>query len=162
MTRIAAPLAMLALLGACTPAPPPPFPAVYEPVPPASGEGLTGRSRNAIIGHVAVRLSDGNVATCAGGPVRLIAANAATRRRMDAIYGEDNEMVLNSQAGHPAGAAPRVAQQTRCDARGRFRFDNVPDGRYFVTAPVRGPEPASFRRDVSVSGGVRREVAMER
>ena len=48
----------------------------------------------------------------------------------------------------------RFVRRARCDAEGRFAFDGLPDGSYFLIAQVTGgPEPLALMRHVVLRGG---------
>jgi len=88
-----------------------------------------------IEGSASIRGQDGKVSTCAGQQVVLAPAVAHNRETVAAI-----------RAGQQPVAAPNVGSSHRywrkaaCDARGRFRFHNVPAALWFVSIPVHWPD----------------------
>ena len=155
----------LLLLAGCslTPAPAP----VEIPVGQAAyrqGEWALRRGDNTIMGRTAVPGPDGHVLTCAGDAASLIPDIPATRARMEALYGPGRSLVLVSAAPHLPHDPwlDRLVVKNRCDADGHFIFSYVPNGRYFVTAGLPGPPAVSIRRELSVYGGVTRQVNLVR
>jgi hypothetical protein len=161
MKRLLGAVAVLAPLAACGPtyyAEPSAAPAN----PYASGAWALRPGRNMIIGSTAVVEADGRTRTCAGNAASLIPVTPATRARMDAIYGRDTNVVLAS-AGHAPPRDPRLERivvHNMCDPNGDFRFTDVPDGNYYVTAGIPGPTMGSVKREVSVRGGQVRHVTL--
>lgn len=101
-----------------------------------------GRGTNAITGTAIMRTDTGAVKTCAALAVTLFPDSRYARERMRHLYGSDEDGFNPLAGGVPANFAtpdPRydaAAKSTRCDGRGRFGFNDLPDGDYFVVAAV--------------------------
>jgi len=98
--------------------------------------------RAAIEGHAFVTNSNGAVVNAAGQSVRLIPATAYARQRIAAIYGaaKFRQMAL----------APRLeadpdflvyTRETKAESNGRFSFDKVAPGEYFVATQMSWKKP---------------------
>ena len=91
-----------------------------------------------IHGHAFWRDDKGGTINAAGEVIRLVPATRYARERFAALY--------KGQRSLPADQIPRVdvdpqyaefTRTTRAESTGRFEFDNVAPGEYFVTAQVR-------------------------
>lgn len=118
------------------------------------GKFAAGKGRNTIKGHAEIGGENG-VRTCAGAMATLVPAISATRARMDSLYGAGNDIVRIDAGGLPARSPEleRLAKHVRCDSNGNFRFEQVADGDFFVTAGFTGKPVASVKREVSVHDG---------
>ena len=117
---------------------------------------------NVVEGRVYVRLWSGDEVSCAGHTVQLVPQTALARERMDRLYGEAG---LRRHVRNPVKLEkpdPRYWDYMReapCDAQGRFRFEGVADGGYFVVGSVswRGLhghwQAGSLMQAVEVRGG---------
>lgn len=182
LKRPAVSLIVLAFASGCA-TQAPPYPAA---APPASARPAAARvpgpafnprearyilqhGTNAIDGRAMVRSGDGGVATCAGDSATLVPDTTYTRARLNRLYGGRRDYAEIS-------TAPRLARDRQyetyvrhapCDGEGRFRFDQIADGRYVVVAPVRLPAEGrgrgiSLRQTVAVHGGETRSVVLSR
>ena len=131
---------------------------------------------NVITGVARLEAENGKLRTCASLPVRLAPDSAYTRERVQLLYGDADAAFVDAQEAQRARAQPG-AQVTRayestlkaatCDATGRFVFKDLPDGTYYVMAPVvwRGKlgevsEGGFFMQRVTVQGGETARVAL--
>lgn len=147
MTRIAYVLGLAALLSAC----------VQQPVTTASFSAeeaafIRKTGTGVIVGHAFRTRAKGQVVNAAGEVVRLIPATAYARERFKGIF-EKTKFLPHWR--YPNGEVdPRYAEFTRTTkstARGRFSFDKVAPGTYFVaTQVIWGEEDAIFREGGSV------------
>ncbi|CAN7153271.1 carboxypeptidase regulatory-like domain-containing protein [Bosea sp. LjRoot237] len=147
MKRIACVLGLAALLGACVPGPvtTSSFSAEEAAVIRKPGTGI-------IVGHAFRTREKGQVVNAAGEVVRLIPATAYARERFSSIFVRTKYL---PHWRYPHGQVdPLYAQFTRTTkstARGRFSFDKVAPGTYFVsTQVIWGEEDAIFREGGSV------------
>lgn len=147
MKRIACVLGLAALSSACMPGPvtTSSFSAEEAAVIRKPGTGT-------IVGHAFRTRSKGQVVNAAGEVVRLIPATAYARERFTSIF-EKTKFLPHWR--YPNGQIdPLYAQFTRTTkttARGRFSFDKVAPGTYFVsTQVIWGEEDAIFREGGSV------------
>lgn len=123
--------------------------------------------RNTIEGQATVHYEDGGPATCAGDSATLIPDTAYTRARLNRLYGGSRDFA-------PISTAPRLPRDPQyetyvrhapCDAEGRFRFDDVADGRYEIIAALRQQgesraQGVSVRQAVTVHGGETRDILL--
>lgn len=100
------------------------------------------RGTNTIEGNAFMRQRGGGVVTCAGEGVLLIPAGEYARERMRIIFGTDERSAYTGRFG---GQVPDDAgsveysdhlRSTQCDSEGRFEFDGVAAGSYFVWTQV--------------------------
>lgn len=106
-----------------------------------------------ISGHAFRTRPLGQVVNAAGEIVRLVPVTAFSRERFRQLYGDRFYVAASA---YPRQDAPDPAyadhtRTTRADARGRFSFDKVAPGSYFVTTQVIwGAEDAGQREGGSV------------
>ena len=110
--------------------------------------------------------------TCAGGEAQLVPAGAYSAQMMRIVFGNDvRGYVPLASARYPRNMAPDFGKTVRrigCDAEGRFRFDNVPAGRWYVFSNVvlpRGagdaaPQGGALMRGIDVAEGTRVSVLL--
>lgn len=157
----------VAVLAACAPMPAP---------APAAGAGGLSSSFNAadfawsvqpgaaaVEGRVAYRI-DGQDFDCVGS-VGLIPETPYTRHRFLTLYESLDRAavparVVRSRSGGEASSDYRAYERsTTCDAQGRFGFEGLPAGGWFVIAPLRAGagEPVVVMRRIqtAASGTVR-------
>lgn len=109
---------------------------------PQEAAWFSARGTNTLQGTAIARSYNGVAKTCAALPVTLFPATAYASERMMALYGSSEEGFNPALGGKPAdfaGDDPRyhtTAKTTRCDARGRFSFSELPDGEYFLVGEV--------------------------
>lgn len=140
---------------------------------PAAVAWAQGAGENLVEGTALLRTRGGEVRTCAALDVGLIPVTLHSRERIVHIYG-------NTRSGfNPAGVVgrhPRFSnddprfykhiRKAKCDAEGRFEFDDVPDGEWFVEAivsweaPLHGKQGGSLMQLVRVSDGETRRLVM--
>ncbi|MFN3815551.1 hypothetical protein [Brevundimonas sp.] len=138
--RIAAVSALgAATLAACAPTPGP------GPIP--GGGGLSASFSAADFAWSAqsgVSAIEGRVAgsACAGS-VGLTPETPYTRHRFLNLYGSLDRAALPASevrarsVGEASADYRGYVRDTTCDAQGRFRFDDLPQGGWFIIAPVR-------------------------
>lgn len=117
---------------------------------------------NVIDGRVFVRLWSGEEVPCVGHTVQLVPQTALARERMDRLYGKAG---LRRHVRNPVKLEkpdPRYWDYMReapCDDQGRFRFEGVADGGYFVVGSVSWHglhghwQAGSLMQAVNVRGG---------
>ena len=130
---------------------------------------------NTIVGTAKVA-SSGQARTCASLPVRLAPDSDYTRERVALLYGDTKEAFVDAKqaarAREKSGAAvtpayEKAVKASTCDGSGRFVFKNLPDGAYYVMAPVvwRGKlgevsEGGFFMQRITVAGGETRRITL--
>jgi hypothetical protein len=92
-----------------------------------------------VSGTAALRLADGTSKSCAGFNVELLPVAAYSSERIARTYGNTREgQILLEQ--NPPRFTPDVKEyhelllKSVCDAKGQFRFSQVPAGEYFIMA----------------------------
>lgn len=103
---------------------------------------------------------DGRAFACAGS-VGLTPETPYTRHRFLGLYGSLDQAALPASVvrartvGEASDDYRAYVRDTTCDAQGRFRFEGLPDGGWFVIAPVRaeGEEPVVLMRRVRTESG---------
>lgn len=166
MTRPLARLATLAaplVLAACATAPVGPSP--YGPPPPRSGIFIQAPYRPADFawsqakGGNGIRGASPKGYSCSGLGVALTPDAPYSRERIAKLYGSVSRAdrpVAEIRAQPVTNDNPdliRYVRQARCDAAGRFSFDGLPSGSYFMIAQVSGPGgPLALMRHVVLRG----------
>ena len=169
-SKIIATAAVLAL-GACATAPAP-----IAQFDPASVSWAKKPGPNAIAGAARLEAENGKLKTCANLPVRLAPDSTYTRRRVELLYGDRDAAFVDAEQAQRARAQPGAHVTTAyekslkaavCDAKGRFAFNNLPDGTYYVMAPVvwrnklgEVSEGGFFMQKITVRGGETKRIAM--
>jgi len=106
-----------------------------------------------VIGHAFRTKSTGAVVNGAGEVVRLIPSTAYTRERFRNLYGERKYVPHRAypRDDNPDPAYAEYTRTTKAEANGRFVFEKVAAGAYFLTTQVIwGDEDALFREGGSV------------
>lgn len=102
----------------------------------------------AITGHAFRTRPSGTVVNAAGQVVRLVPATAFARERFAQLYGS-RKYVPHGAYPREDAVDPAYAEHTRtvkADAGGRFTFDKVAPGSYFVTTQVVWGDEDAFSR----------------
>ena len=100
---------------------------------------------NAVIeGQAFLRTTIGEVRTCAGTVVNLIAVTEYSKERIWSLFGniDKGRNYINQVTDAPAQYWQDILK-TVCDAEGDFRFTGIPPGEYFVTTAVLWQVPRS-------------------
>jgi len=140
-------LGLAALLGACVDRGP-----ITSSFSAEEAAFIRKQGTGVIVGHAFRTRAKGQVVNAAGEVVRLVPATAYARERFSKYYGRAKYIPHMS---YPSGEAdPRYAEYTRttkAESNGKFAFDKVAPGTYFVTTQVIwGEEDALFREGGSV------------
>ncbi len=161
--RLSASLALAALaLAACetTSMAPPPYQgppgAVFIATPYAPGDFAWSTQK----GANGIRGSSPKGHSCANLSVGLTPDAPYSRERIVKLYGSavraDRPVseIRNKPVANDNPDLARFVRRARCDALGRFAFDALPDGAYFLIVQVAGPaEPLALMRHVVLRGG---------
>lgn len=109
--------------------------------------------KGVVVGYAFLTKSTGVVVNAAGQVVRLIPATPFSRERFTQLYGK-GKYVPHSAYPRDDNPDPRYGEYsrtTKAEANGKFAFENVPPGEYFITTQVLwGDEDALFREGGSV------------
>lgn len=97
--------------------------------------------KNTIKGSALLRQVGGGIQTCAGEVVTLFPFTKYAEERMSYLYANTERGYYNFHRSfifNPNEAAYAVfVKREYCDVDGRFTFEKVADGTFFVVAPVR-------------------------
>lgn len=140
-------LAALAIaLAGCAPALERPQPAaVAATFDPAAAAYIKKKGETAIHGHAFWRDDKGGTVSAAGEIIRLVPATAYARQRFAALYKGGRSLPANEVPNvDPDPAYAEYTRTTRAESTGRFEFENVAPGVYFVTAQVRYRDKESY------------------
>lgn len=123
---------------------------------------------NIVQGSALIRQNGGGVVTCAGLTILLVPATQYASERMTHIYGNPNRGY--NPATRQLGFNPdepdyvQLTQKTLCDAQGKFAFNKVADGDFFVVGNivwnVGGPQGGSLMQKVSVANASVSEIVL--
>lgn len=104
---------------------------------------FTSRGDNTLVGEALVRTRTGEVRTCAGLMVKLVPDSAHATERLGHFFtqGDRGSYSALDLAGveNFENADPQFYDQARtavCDSNGQFRFEDLPDGSYWIIAPI--------------------------
>ena len=161
-------LAVVLASGCATPAPP------AAQMTSSFNAGDVAWSRGAgtatVSGRAAVPLGGGAPPTCAGGEAQLLPASAYAAEMIRIVLGNDvRGFAPVASARYPTDIAADFKTTVRrigCDADGRFRFDAVPAGRWYVFSNVvyrsagaeATPQGGSLMQRIDVAEGARVDV----
>jgi hypothetical protein len=110
--------------------------------------------------------------TCAGGEAQLLPAGTYAAEMMRIVFGSEvRGFAPLASARYPTNVATDFRSTVRrsgCDAEGRFRFDHVPAGRWYVFSNVifRGaggeaaPQGGALMQRIDVAEGTRANVLL--
>jgi hypothetical protein len=123
-------------------------------------------------GSASITPPGGGRQTCAGGEAQLVPASAHAAEMMRIVFGNDARgFAPLATARYPTNVSPDFGKTVRrigCDAQGRFRFDNVPAGRWYVFSNVvyraaggdAEPQGGALMQGIEVAQGARVDVAL--
>lgn len=100
---------------------------------------INEKGANAIEGQAFLQRRDGIVVYAAGSDVYLIPATRYARERIEKIYRGAKLVDIYAAGATKTPDNPefrRLSRTTKADGEGRFRFENVADGDYFVQTAV--------------------------
>jgi hypothetical protein len=106
-----------------------------------------------IVGHAFRTRPSGTVVNAAGELVRLVPVTAFSRERIRQVFGARKYAAASAypREDTPDPAYAEHTRTTKAEANGRFAFDKVPPGSYFVmTQVIWGDEDALTRLGGSV------------
>lgn len=128
---------------------------------------------NTIVGNAVLRTVSGETRTCAAMPAYLVPVSRYARERVMKIYGNAESGFLPVQSDLKFAKTDPLyesnSKSVKCDALGNFRFENIPDGEYYVTATVVWGVPTGYfisrqggvlMQHVSVKGGETKNIVL--
>jgi hypothetical protein len=131
---------------------------------PAEASYINQTGKGSINGQAFLRRNDGIVVYGAGSEVDLIPATAYARERMASIYGGGKYAVWHAGFKNDDPAYQSYMKKTVADGEGRFKFENLADGTYFITTTVtwfvQYQQGGALMESVTISGGQPVQVIM--
>ena len=123
---------------------------------------------NTVKANAFVRQQGGGVVTCAGSEAVLIPATEYAVQRIQAVYGNTTQGLARTRVARfvPDSTEYRVLQKkTKCDGQGKFVFEKIADGEYFVITRVEWvvmnkPQGGPLMQRVVLKGGQTLEIVM--
>ena len=114
-----------------------------------------------VTGRAFIKTRNGDVKTLAGETVRL---------RRKGIYSDQWLEIASNRKVHTAAYDYRLEDyvfMTKADTDGRFTFEDVPAGEYYLTTKITWFTPddiaiGSFRKDITVENGKTLDVVLRR
>jgi hypothetical protein len=144
--------------------------AVKSTFDPGAAAFIQTKGTATITGQAFLRRNDGIVVYGAGSTVQLIPKTAYSDARIAAMFKGGSVAPADMLMGTEVTVKdedPRFAQYTRttvANGEGRFTFTDVPDGNYYITAPViwmvEYAQGGTLLEPVSVVGGQSVDVVM--
>jgi len=164
---------MVCACASVEPSPPPPMVTAFDP---AEMEWAKAPGPNRIRGDGFLRTRGGDVKTCAGLDVWLVPVSNYTAEWASRNYDGQNggyKPKLMSLNPYPSlsQAATQYVLAKKCDAQGRFAFESLADGAYYVVATVTWEAPSQYGLEtqggelaqrVDVAGGETKTITLAR
>lgn len=98
------------------------------------------KGTNELSGQGFLRQQGGNVVTCAGEEVDMVPVAPYSSERIGGLYGNTTKGYVDPLFAPqiPPAETGYVESwlKSQCDAQGKFRFSNLPDGDYFLVTQV--------------------------
>ena len=116
---------------------------------PALAAFVNQRGKATIEGHAFLRKKNGKVVYAAGEVVRLVPVTPYSQDRFRKIYG-NRKFALALTASRPEPADPAYetfTRQTKAESNGRFSFQNVGPGRYYVSTQLTYSDSSRYFQD---------------
>jgi len=156
-------------LAACETVPPPPPPPSSAPPVFRTRDFAWSSERGSSSIQGSVEYGRGY--SCAGQPVVLNPDTPYSRARIEQLYGSSERAALpvaevrSRQANRPSDDYSAFVRRTTCDAQGRFNFQGLPAGAWYVIAVAQpsggqGDAMAVMRR-VDTRPGVARTIVLD-
>jgi len=170
MKFIAMGTAMLFLSGCALPPKSTVVHQINAPFDAAQAQRLLESGPNTIKGNAFFTQRGGGVVTCAGRSVHLVPGTDYAKARISAIYGpgDTGKNLATNPAPEFRPNPPEywtLVKSTKCDAQGRFEFERVADGDFYVQTVVvwqvaNAVQGGSLIHRVSVKNGVTASVVL--
>lgn len=113
-----------------------------------------------IDGHAFLKTPEGSVKNAVGEPVRLIPATAYARERFEKLYGGKKFVPVAAypRADETAPGYVEAQRVVKAESSGRFSFDNVGPGTYYIATQIvwtpegSAPQGGAVWEQVTVTG----------
>ncbi len=118
--------------------------------------------KNTIVGSAFLKQLDGHIQSCAGSVVELIPATDYAKSRINRLYEIDQRkfyiptnkrLKFISQKDTDEANYIDLRKRTVCDIDGKFEFENVHDGSFFVWTSVTWEYVVSSSGTMTTAGG---------
>ncbi|MDE2363673.1 MAG: hypothetical protein KGM42_13420 [Hyphomicrobiales bacterium] len=120
---------------------------------PAEAAFIKKKGTTTIDGHAFWRDDHGATMNAAGELIRLVPVTAYSRERIDVLYKGHRSIAAKDIVQAPAdGRFGDYTRTTRAESNGRFEFDDVAAGKYFVVGEMRYKERERSGRRSGVLG----------
>ncbi len=136
--KFALSLAIAASLAGCVTA------KIDQPFDAAEGAFIHKQGTSRIEGSAFLRQRGGGTVTAAGNEVSLIPVTKYSSARIAAIYKGEKVSYLGGNFESTPAEYGRQMRNTKADVDGKFYFDRVAPGDYFVATTVRWSVPGSY------------------
>jgi hypothetical protein len=169
LRRVWAAVAVVLTAGCATPAPPAQVTSPFN----ASDVAWSRAAGTATVeGRAAIPVAGDVSRTCAGGEAQLLPAGTYAAEMMRIVFGSDvRGFAPLASSRYPTNIAADFKSTVRrigCDAEGRFRFDGVPAGRWYVFSNVvfrsaggeAAPQGGALMQRIDVAEGARANVLL--
>lgn len=139
---------------------------VFDPAE-AAFINQTGSAR--ISGQAFLMTRGGDVKYASGNSVYLIPVTRYSTERFEAIYGLSDCTVQNVNVGTTDPKYMKMMRHTQADGQGRFSFDSLAAGEYFVTTHVMWeapsgsgltPQGCSLKKRATVGNGQELDIVL--
>jgi hypothetical protein len=161
------------MAGCAAPAPPVPPAQMTSPFNASDVAWSRAPGTATVEGRAAIPAGGDASHTCAGGEVQLLPAGTYAAEMMRTVFGSDARGYAPraSPPRYPTNIAADFQSTVRrvgCDAEGRFRFDGVPAGRWYVFSNViwrtaggeAAPQGGALMQRIDVTEGARANVLL--
>jgi len=135
---------------------------------------------NTIEGEALIRTLDGSIKTCAGYKVTLTPLSSYATQVMKFYYGSDSEGFLPTKKALEEKVVQlepyseeyyKLIREAVCDINGKFKFENLPDGTYYLEIPVTWwerdsslgvpvPKGGTFIKKITLKGGEVKKIML--
>jgi len=155
---------VLALVGACGFAQPPPV-AMQTPFLEADHRAYLEPGTSAIRGQGFLRQQGGGVVTCAGEMVMIVPATGFFWEMVHHIQQGHEPNLVTAVAPASTPALVRLFHQSQCDAQGNFAFDALAPGKWVVLTQVKwkvgyGMQGGNLLRQILLPAGTTLQVLL--
>lgn len=110
----------------------------------ADGAYILKDGKGRIEGSAFMRQRGGAVVTAAGNTVTLTPVTPYSQARFNAIYKDRKTSYLGARIENTPDEYMKQGRDTKADVEGRFKFENLHPGDYFINTNVRWEVPGGY------------------